>query len=178
MDKYNDSQKYSIEIEKFGQDEMLRQARKVTEMQGACSNYIEELFEQMRDQIDNITVNQQHSKMYSQDTSIGSLLELWYQHKTRLYLNKVHDFGVQYRTNFSRGVKPTMNAYMKYLERVYNNDWFQFPQLLFNNSDFPLQRESVFINSNVSGTYVDFASFLPVEEVEDAQLWATQWWER
>ena len=178
MDKYNDSRKYSMEIERFGQTEMLRQAKKVTDMQGACSNYIEELFDQMLDQIDNVTLSQQHSLMYSKDTSLGSLIEDYYGHKTSLYSQKVEMYSDQYMTKFSMDIKPTMNAYRKYLERVYNNDWFQFPQLLFNQSDFPSQRELVFQNSNLSGTAVDYAAFLPVEEVEDVQLWPSQWRER
>ncbi len=178
MDKYNDSRKYSMEIEKFGQAEMLRQAKKVTNMQGACSNYIEELFDQMLDQIDNVTLSQQHSKMYSQDTSLGSLIEDFYKHKTGTYLDKVGVYSNQYLSKFSRDIRPTMNAYRKYLERVHDNDWFQFPQLLFNLSDFPLQREQVFQNSNLTGTAVDYAAFLPVEEVEDVQLWPIQWAER
>ena len=178
MDKYNDSRKYSMEIEKFGQSEILRQSRKVTDMQGACSNYIEELFDQMMDQIDNVTLSQQHSRMYSKETSLGSLIEDYYSHRSEQYLEKVQQFSDQYMAKFSKDIKPTMNAYRKYLERVYHNDWFQFPQLLFNQSDFSTQRELVFQNSNLTGTAVDFGAFLPVEEVEDVQLWPTQWAER
>ena len=167
-----------MEIENFGQGEILRQSRKVTDMQGACSNYIEELFDQMLDQIDNVTLSQQHSRMYSHETSLGSLIEDYYKHKTGQYLQKVQAFSDEYMAKFSKDIKPTMNAYRKYLERVYNNDWFQFPQLLFNQSEFPTQRELVFQNSNLTGTAVDFAAFLPVEEVEDVQLWPTQWGER
>ena len=167
-----------MEIENFGQGEILRQSRKVTDMQGACSNYIEELFDQMLDQIDNVTLSQQHSRMYSQETSLGSLIEDYYIHKTGQYLQKVQAFSDEYMAKFSKDIKPTMNAYRKYLERVYNNDWFQFPQLLFNKSEFPTQRELVFQNSNLTGTAVDFAAFLSVEEVEDVQLWPTQWGER
>ena len=178
MDKYNDSRKYSMEIEKFGQTEMLRQAKKVTDMQGACSNYIEELFGQMLEQIDNVTLSQQRSKMYSSETSLGSVIEDYYKHKTGTYLHNVAAFSHGYLANFSKDIKPTMNGYKKYLERVYDNDWFQFPQLLFNLSEFPSKRDVVFQNSNLSGTAVDYAAFLPVEEVEEVQLWPMQWAER
>lgn len=178
MDKYNDSKKYSLEIERFGQNEMLRQAKKVTDMQGACSNYIEELFDQMLDQIDNVTLTEQHSRMYSADSSIGALFGKFYHKKAELYMKRADEYAIKYKTKFNQDIKPAMNAYRNYLQRVYDNDWFQFPQMLFNMSDFSLLRESIFQNANVSGTPVDFAAFLPAEEVEEVQLWPTQWWER
>ncbi len=176
--KYNESKTLASEIEKYGQDELLRQAELVTNMQGACSNYIEELFDAMLFQVDNITLNLHHHQMYGHSTSISSLVHQWFRFKSKQYEHKMDDFAATYRTNFTKGIKPALRSYEKYLEKVYKNQWFQFPQLLFNRSLAVMDRPDVFKKVDLNGPIVDFGSFLPIEEVEDVQLWAIQWWER
>lgn len=63
-DKHNITKKLSNQITQYGQNELLRQAKLVTGMQGACSHYIEELFESMRNQMDNVTSNVHRLDMY------------------------------------------------------------------------------------------------------------------
>ena len=63
-DKHNITKKLSNQISRYGQDELLRQSNLVTGMQGACSHYIEELFESMRNQMDNVTSNVHRLDMY------------------------------------------------------------------------------------------------------------------
>ena len=63
-DKHNITKKLSDQISRYGQDELLRQSNLVTGMQGACSHYIEELFEGMRNQMDNVTSNVHRLDMY------------------------------------------------------------------------------------------------------------------
>ena len=176
--KYNESKTISQEIEKHGQDELLRQAELVTNMQGACNNYIEELFDSMLFQVDNITLNSRHHQMFSQSTSISSLLQHWFQEKVSRYLMKVEKFGQEYQANYSRNLDPAFNNYKKYLTQIYENQWLQFPQLLFNRSHYAAKRDGVFRNGTVSGLSYDFGAFLPIEEVEVVQLLGLKWWER
>ena len=178
QEKNNDSRHLAIEIDKYGQDELLRQTELVTTMQGACSHYIEELFESMLFQVDNITLNQHHSLMYAHHTSMSSLMQRWFNHKVASYEEEIKEFTNSYQMNFTRDIKPALQSYTKYLRRVYENEWFKFPLLLFNQSNFMVKRPHVFKHTNVSGPAVDFGAFLPVEEVEDVQLWAIQYWER
>ncbi len=63
-DKHNITRRLSSQITQYGQDELLRQAKLVTGMQGACSHYIEELFESMQTQMDNVTNNVHRLDMY------------------------------------------------------------------------------------------------------------------
>ena len=63
MRKYNDTRRMSLQIDAYGQNELLRQAKLVTGMQGACSHYIEELFDTMQHQMNNITDNQHRLDM-------------------------------------------------------------------------------------------------------------------
>jgi hypothetical protein len=176
--KYNESKTLAHEIEKYGQDELLRQAELVTNMQGACSNYIEELFDAMLFQVDNITLNLHHHQMYGHTTSISSLVHQWFKHKSKEYDETLDTFADRYKTNFTRDIKPALRSYEKYLQKVYKDDWFQFPQLLYNKSIPLMSRPEVFNQVDLRGPMVDFGAFLPIEEVEDVQLWATQWWER
>lgn len=178
QEKNNESRHLAREIDVYGQDELLRQAEQVTTMQGACSHYIEELFESMLFQVDNITLNQHHSLMYSPQTSMSSLMQRWFHHKISRYEKEVKEYTKSYQNNFTHAIKPSLQGYTKYLNKVYKNEWFKFPQLLFNLSNFAKERPHVFKHSNVSGSAVDFGAFLPVEEVEDVQLWAIQYWER
>ena len=176
--KYNETRSLALEIEKYGQDELLRQAELVTNMQGACSNYIEELFEAMLQQVDNITLQLHHTQMYSEASSITSLMNSWYQSKASHYQQQMDTFTKSYRTNFSRDVKPSLRAYHRYLDAIYKNAWFQFPQLLFNNSHLASTHHSRGSSPYLNGLHVNFGSFLHVEEIEDVQIWSTQFWQR
>ena len=61
--KHNESQQLALRIDGYGQGELLRQAKLVTGMQGACSHYIEELFDSIQVEMDNITSNQHRQDM-------------------------------------------------------------------------------------------------------------------
>jgi hypothetical protein len=175
--KYNESKILAQEIEKYGQDELLRQAELVTNMQGACSNYIEELFDAMLFQVDNITLNLHRHQMYGPSTSISSLMHNWFHNKVDKYDVKLEEYSKLYRKNFSRKVKPTVKSYSKYLDKMHRNHWFQFSDMLFNQSHFGDKRPDIFEDSMLSGIGADFGAFLHVEEVEDVQLWPIQFWD-
>lgn len=61
--KHNETQSLSLRIDEYGQGELLRQAKLVTGMQGACSHYIEELFDTIQFEMNNITNNQHRLDM-------------------------------------------------------------------------------------------------------------------
>ena len=93
----NESRNLAIEIDNYGQDELLRQAELVTMMQGLCSHYIEELFESMLFQVDNITLNQHHSLMHALHTSMSSVMQRWFDHKMSMYEQEVKAYTDSYR---------------------------------------------------------------------------------
>ncbi len=176
--KYNSSHKMVSEIRQFGQNELLRQAKLVTNMQGACSFYIEELFESMQHQMDNITANQHRLEMYSDHSSISYLMNSHVYKTLDKYQYKIEHYTRTFHTRFDLSLGPKFTKYGRYLNKLYNNDWFQFPQLLYNHSQYMQKHPSIVKNGNLSGTQVNFASFLEVEEVEAAQLWPLQFWQR
>lgn len=175
--KYNESRSFAAQIEKYGQDELLRQAELVTSMHSACSNYIGELFDVMLVQVDNITLNLHQNQMYGPSTSISSWMNQWFDRKLKRYQKHIEKFTSRFRDNLTESLSPAMKVYMKYLRQIFRNEWFQFPQILYNISDFHLGRAEVF-REELSSKEVDFGAFLPVEEVEHVQLWQRNWWEK
>lgn len=176
--KLNQSRELVRTISQYGQDELLRQAKLVTNMQGACSFYIEELFHTMQLQMDNVTANQHQLEMYSHHASISYLVNKHINYKLDSYWNNTHNFTQHYKAHFDRRIGPKFTRYNKYLRRIHDNDWFQFPQLLYNESLYVIERPTQPPLKNLSGTEVDFTTFMEIEEVEEVQWWPTQFWQR
>ena len=177
-EKQNYSRELAIDIGQYGQDELFRQSKLVTSMQGACSNYIEELFTSMQDHMTNVTMTSRQQDMYGNDTSISHFLKLRYIRHLQTFRDEINNFTDIYRERLHQHLDPTWTQYRKYVQEIYKNEYFQFPQLLFNESDFATQRPHAFHRSDLFGREFDFVAFLEVEEVEAVQLWTTQFWQR
>ena len=176
-EKYNTSSTLFTQIEKYEQQELLRQARLVGNMQGACTNYLGEIFDAMIHQINNITLMNQ-VQMYSQENSVTTLLEQLFYNKLMAYREEINLFTKYYQNNVTKSLQSPLKVFKKYLAKVYKNRWLQFPQILFNKSNFHFDRPSAFHDLALSGDVVDFSVFLPLEEVEDVQLWSLNLWEK
>ena len=178
--KNNESQVLTDKVNAYGQEERIRQAELVTEMQESCSFYIEELFESLGFQMDNITANQHHLDMYDHDSS--SISYLMQQRMKRIlskYEHDVRNYSARYENLVDDTIKPSLLRYRRYLNQIYGSDWLNFPQKLFNESSFVEARPKMLRSkSELSGTEVDFGAFLEIEEVEEVQLWPVQFWER
>ena len=178
ISKQNASRQLAADIGQYGQDELFRQAKLVTSMQGACSNYIEELFTSMQDQMTNVTMTNRQQEMYGRDTSISSLMEKRFKRYLEILDQDMTNFTDEYGERLRHHLDPKWTQYRKYITDVYHNDFFQFPQLLFNESDFTAQRPHAFHRSDLVGREFDFVAFMEVEEVEAVQLWTTQFWQK
>ena len=178
--KNNESQVLTNKVNEYGKEELLRQAELVTEMQGSCSFYIEELFDSLAFQMDNITANQHLLDMYDHDSS--SVSYLMQQRMKRIlshYEKQVDEFTTRYESLVDETIKPSLLRYRRYLNQIYTSDWLNFPQKLFNESSFVDARPKMLRSkSQLSGTEVDFGAYLEIEEVEEVQLWPVQFWER
>ena len=178
--KMNESRGMTGKVNTYGQEELLRQARLVTEMQEACSFYIEELFDSLAFQMDNITANQHLLDMYDSDhSSISYLMQKRAGRILAEYQAKIDNFTAQFDHLVDESVKASIVRYKRYLDKIYRSDWFNFPQKLFNESSFVHARPKMLRSkSQLVGTEVDFGAFLEIEEVEEVQLWPVQFWER
>ena len=176
--KHNETHHYAASIDKHAHEELLRQSELVTNMQGACSNYIQELFVSVQNEIENASIRAQYSQMYASKSSISWYVKELVDTKLSIYLNETENFTSHYYSNFTQNVQPSLHSYGSYLTQVFEDTWLQFPQDLFNQSDFRTSRAEIFQDSLAHGLGYDFGAFLEIEEVEQIQLWPVQWWER
>lgn len=94
------------------------------------------------------------------------------------YEAQIRNFTAEYNSQFDSSLGSKFLRYKRYLHKIYESDWFRFAQLLYNHSNYAIGRSKVFRKANLSGTVVDFAAFLEVEEVESVQLWPIRYWQR
>ena len=176
--RYNETHHYATSINKHAYEELLRQSDLVTSMQGACSNYIQELFVTVQSEIENASMRAQYSQMYSTKSSISWYVKDLVDTRLKEYFNETQTFTLQFYTNFTKRVDPSLHSYGMYLLKVFDNHWFQFSQELFNNSQFGESRSDRFNESIAHGIGFDFGAFLEIEEVEQIQRWPMRWWEK
>lgn len=177
--KQNSSADLAGKINQYGQTELLRQGELVTSMQGACSHYIGELFTSMAEEMDNITSSQHLADMHGNYSSISYFMHQRVQKILEKYQSRIDEFRQAYNSNVSFTVEPSMTHYSHYLRDIFINDWFSFPQKLFNDSEYSENRPQVLQEKTpLSGIHADFASFLEIEEIEKVQLWTNQLWEK
>lgn len=178
MSKHNASRARASDIGRHGQDELYRQSELVTSMQGACSNYIEELFTSMQNQMTNVTMAGRQQEMYGNDTSISYLMSERFSRYIQQFEDDIANFTESYQEGLKHHLDPKWTRYKKYMKRIYDNQFFQFSQMLFNQSHFSTQRPHAFQRSDFIGKEIDFVAFMEVEEVEAVQLWTIQFWQR
>ena len=164
-------------IDRHSSAEHLRQIDILTNMSHACDHYIDELLATLSSQLDNITTGQNVNKMYSANTSISFVLHHRNQVFFDFYLEMVNNFMEEYKLSVMENVTSSIAGYRRYLQNVLNTDWFNFPQHLFNESQyFSVWNQSP--NYDFLGYEADFGAFIEVEEIESLRLWPVQLWNR
>lgn len=177
--KHNSSADLATKINEFGQAELLRQGELVTSMQGACSNYIGELFHSMANQMQDVTSSQHLMEMHGPKSSISFHMHERMQKLVGKYIRHADNYTEGVREKFRTGVEPMLTKYKQYLKQIFQNNWFFFSQKLFNESSFSHDRpESLRSQSPLRGVEVDFSAFMEIDEVEKVQLWPLEFWER
>ena len=161
--------------------ELLRQAEQVKDMQGACSNYVTELFDSMAFQMNNITSNYYTSELYGSNASLSYLMHQRAKIKLQALSQNINKFTTAYKANVTSEITPAIHKFREYLHVVFSNNWLSFSQKMFNESavwrgenDVYLPRETLLL----WGLDADFLRFLEVEEVEELRLWTLKFWER
>ena len=176
--KVNHTHVVSQGVDKYSESELMRQAQSVTRMQGACSHYISDLFGSMSLQMDNVTANQHSLDMYGDQSSISFLMHHRAEEIFKMYSAGITNFTAGYESHMESSIDPFLQRYLRYLKTIYENEWFSFPLKIFNESDFLGARTLLQKDKLLTGPVVDFGTFLEVEEVEEAQFWPIQFWER
>ncbi len=177
--KYNDTLEVARRIDAYSKEELLRQSSLVTSMQGACSNYIGELFESMTKQMENVTAQQHLLDLYNKQSSVSFLMHQRADNLLSKFQDQVNLYATDYRRLVNATVKPSLTRFKKYLQGIFHNNWFQFPQKLSNQSqDLRERLKGEEFGSSFEGNAVDFGMFLDIEEVTDVVLWEIQFWER
>lgn len=133
--KYKESRVLTSKIDDFRQNELLRQAELVRNMQGACSNYIEEIFGAILHEVNNATYSTTYEQMYGSHTSMSAHMNKWVGVKVANYEQRIARFTVGFQRNFSHTLIPAVHSMKRYLHDIYSSDWFQFLLLLFNETE-------------------------------------------
>ena len=185
--QYNKSRDYQRSIEAYMEDELQRQTKMVTNMQGACNQYMEDLMGSILKQIENATSEESINYFVREKDSITKNMKERFQQFLSDYGLELEEFKEKYEGNFNAGIKTALSKHKKYLNKIYDNGWFQFPQILYNTTRVmdALPETKKAVERELSGDEVDFAKFLdqswPTDNVhvtEQVQLIPVQFWER
>lgn len=177
----NESVYVSHDIDKHWRVELLRQAEKVTDMQGACSNYVKELFDSMAFQMNNITNNYYNTELYGAKTSLSYLMHQRSKVLIDALRQDIENYTEHHRELLSQRIAPSINKYEHFIEIVFQNDWPSFAQKLFNSSDYQRNNRSPMDKAEdllLKGIKTDFMRFMEMEEVEFVRLWALRYWQK
>ena len=180
-EKQNLTVALDLSAEQHGTNELTRQQELVTSMQNACNNYIGELFDSVAIRLDQIFSGELRRQIRSRsNSSIGAILHEKMLDRMRRYAADLEAFRLDYRDRVTTVLIPTTVGYRNYLELVYQNDWLNFPQRLFNESVGPEDQIANALRNecNFSGKAIDFANFLEIQEVHEVQFWSSQFWQR
>lgn len=171
--KYDDTINMANDIYRYAGHELRRQDEIAFNTNKACKEYLTHQFDSIFYKVLNSTEhsNAAHSLLSPYLTDIFAL-------KVNDFHKDIESYTSDIRSNFTSSLKPVMHNYIKYLKKVFDNEWMLYTQFLFNRSEYSKMRPKTFRTVYLSGKEVDFGAFLPVEEVEHVQLWALNWWER
>ncbi|CAD5118105.1 DgyrCDS6844 [Dimorphilus gyrociliatus] len=164
----NETRRRVLKIDEFGENELIQQVKLVTSMQSSCSVYVEELFDSLRKDVDK----------KSNDPTISHLMRSHIDYAMYAYSKNVTEFSELYKEELNNHLSKTFFRYRQYLKKIYHSNWTKTAADLFNKSRYSNERPKAFRkNEYLRGKEVDFASFLNIEEVQNAQLWPLQFWQ-
>ena len=178
IQKKNETLEKAREIDNYREMETLRQIKLATRMQSACNHYIQDVFINMKEEMHNITWQNQVD-MFDSSTSVTAYIQDLVNYALARYRQQLSNFTTDYRVKFDQSVMPALVRYKKYLNDMYENGWFNFPRKLYNSSSYNKERPLELLHSDyLEGDAVNFLSFLELKEVESVQLMPLKFWKR
>ena len=175
---FNKSVSVAADVDRYSRSEMLAQTRLMNSMQRACGHYIDDLIQSLARQMETLLFRQRSPDAFRTQSTVSRLIQTRMKTLTKEYESKVTNFTRAYKAHVDDKVMPVFARYKKYLQNLLQNDWLTFPQRLFNQSASSGKRQQLHAGMAFSGTAVDFASFLEMEEVERIQVMPDRFWHR
>ncbi|ELU02155.1 hypothetical protein CAPTEDRAFT_226427 [Capitella teleta] len=174
-------------IEKHTHDQVFRQTHNVEDMQGACNHYISELTSSMLYKIGNFTGEEAYQTFLDSEYSVTTVVQEKLDKIMIDYRDRIETFASTLSSIIKEKIDPNLVKYNTFVDNIYANGWLEFSQRIFNQSqvkpdlpqdDMIAAYQEKLQESVIFGDSIDFASFLEIQEVENVQLWALQFWER
>lgn len=174
--RYSSPRLHRIAVRQF-ENEASRQTTAFWQTHAACENYTSELAEMVRRRTIGHLEDRMKSERFlapSTDSSATLRIVRGFVHQTAEFKSSVANFSRAYRRNTEAGVRPWLRASEFYMQRIFNNPWFIFPQRLFNRT-LMNGRHSFLNSTSVSAM---FSHFLLIPEIESIHLWRQVFWHR
>lgn len=183
LQNHNKTQEVFLKMNQYSSKELLRQGKLVTSMQGACSNYIEELLSTSNKEMANITKGNFRENEYRGEASISFIAYDWLSRNVKHYRYKVDVFNNEYQALLNNSVRTRLRLFRQYLDRVYDQDYLVYPQKLSNKSYSISKQETTDVGVTPNGlsaedTAVTFAAYLQVAHTDQVLGWLEKTWDR
>lgn len=166
----------SAAAEDYYRAELTRQAKLARLTWRACDAYIEELIEMLFFKIQEVRKAEILKILTSSGISFTTVFGSSLNQSLFFYRDRLRELFHEYQRSTEKQFQPAIRHYKEYIDLLYGNSWFVFPQILFNRSSAPFSSEptaeefprglaAVRLREKVT-----FAEFLGVHRVESTQL--------
>lgn len=165
----------SAAAEDYYRAELIRQTKLARLTWRACDAYVEELIEMLFFKIREIRKAEILKILTSSGISFTAVFSSSLNQSLFFYRDRLRELFQEYQRSAEKQFQPAIRHYKEYIDVLYGNSWFVFPQILFNLSsapfssqpateDFPRGLAAVRLREKVT-----FAEFLGVHRVESTQ---------
>ena len=161
----------SLGIEAFTDHELQRQESVVGAMHAASEHYLDGLMIATVTQLEQATSRDRWHAMFDSKSSVRNVVSTQVTHLLDLYSQEIANFSGKYFDHLDRTMKPAFRKYQDVLSSVYFDDWFTFPQGLFNGSETQTEEWVTEEEAIAASVEERFAKFLTVTQAEDVLLW-------
>ena len=161
----------SLGIEAFTDRELQRQESVVETMHAASEHYLDGLMIATVTQLEQATSRDHWHAMFDSKSAVRNVVSLQVMHLLDLYSQEIANFSGKYFGHLDRTMKPAFRKYQDALSSVYFDDWFTFPQGLFNGSETQTEEWVTEEEAIAASVEERFAKFLTITQAEDVLLW-------
>ena len=161
----------SLGIEAFTDRELQRQESVAEAMHAASEHYLDGLMIDVVTQLEQATSRDRWHAMFDSKSAVRNVVSSQVMHLLDLYSQEIANFSGKYFDHLDRTMKPAFRKYQDALSSVYFDDWFTFPQGLFNGSETQTEEWVTEEEAIAASVEERFAKFLTITQAEDVLLW-------
>lgn len=165
----------SAAAEDYYRAELIRQTKLARLTWRACDAYIEELIEMLFFKIRVIRKPEILKILTSSEISFTSVFSSSLNQSLFSYRDRLRELFQEYQRSAEKQFQPAIRHFKEYIDVLYRNSWFVFPQILFNLSSAPFSSQPATedFSRGLAAVRlrekVTFAEFLGVHRVESTQ---------